>query len=79
MTYLGNSSGQVIRPDLRQNRIDLLGQDANVSMHLDERNTMVFCVFLFLSCFKSYSQKGGSYRKETFFLFDLPWEGQNMI
>ena len=60
-------------------QIHFRGLDAYVSMHLEERNMMVFLVFsqFFLLVNSFFFAKSLSFQKATF-LFDLSWEGQNV-
>ena len=45
-------------------------------MRLDEKNAMVFLVFLLVQ--KLFAKKKIDLPKNQHFLFDLPWEGQNV-
>ena len=54
------------------------GPDVHVSMRLDEKNTMVFRVFLYLFLVQQLLAKNLILPKKQHFLFDLPWEGKNV-
>ena len=73
MTYLGHLSGQVISPDQGHIfKLTFRGQDAYVSMRLDERNTMVFRVFSIFLSLKVIRKKLYLPKKATLFCLICP-------